>query len=183
MTFISRLLLDGLMAKGIKVTSSIITISGRTDETVIGTMAEEEVPLSLDLLERQVLLVYAVDINPQMPDAVAAANTDVRASLSSTSRTTVGQISDNNVIAAANKSIRAAGFVDGGVAFQDISPESPVADGLDYIGIVSTNDFFVQVQGANNLGLKGCHWRMWCARASVSADIYAALVTGEQLSA
>ena len=77
----------------------------------------------------------------------------------------------------------AAGFVDGGVSFEDISPETPTANALDYIGIVSTNDFFVQVQGGNNLNPKGVDWRMWCARAKVTADIYAALVQGETLSA
>ena len=171
------------MAKGISVTSSIITISGNTSETVAGTMAEEQVPLSLDVLNREVLLVYAIDLNSNSPDAQAATNSDVRSSLSSTTRTTVGTIANTNVLGAGRKSIRAAGFVDGGVAFEDISPETPTANALDYIGIVSTNDFFVQVQGTNNLGTKGVDWRMWCARAKVTADIYAALVQGETLSA
>ena len=146
-------------------------------------MVEEQVPLSLDVLNREVLLVYAIDLNTSSPDAQAATNSDVRASLSTTTRTTMGTIADTNVLGASQKSIRAAGFVDGGVAFQDVSPETPTANALDYIGIVSTNDFFVQIQGANNLGVKTANWRMWCARATVSADIYAALVQGETLSA
>lgn len=171
------------MTKGISVTSAIITISGSTAEAVPGVMVEEQVPLSLDILGREVLLVYAIDINSSSPDAVAGANTDVRASLSSTTRTTTGTIANTNVLGAARKSIRAAGFVDGGVSFEDISPETPTANALDYIGIVSTNDFFVQVQGGNNLNAKSVDWRMWCARAKVTADIYAALVQGETLSA
>ena len=181
--FIHRVPVRGDMTKGVTVTSSIITISGNTTEAAAGVMEQEEVPLSLDILNREVLLVYAIDLNSNSPDALAATNTDVRASLSSTSRTTVGTIADTNVMGAARKSIRAAGFVDGGVSFEDISPETPTANALDYIGIVSTNDFFVQVQGGNNLGAKGVDWRMWCARAKVTADIYAALVQGETLSA
>jgi len=171
------------MTKGISVTSAIITISGNTLEQVASTMEEEKVPLSLDILNREVLLVYAIDLNSQGPDAIAGIDTHVSASLSSTTRTTVGTIANTNVLGAGLKSIRAAGFVDGGVGFQDVSPETPTANALDYIGIISTNDFFVQVQGANNLVPKGVDWRMWCARARVTADIYAALVQGEALSA
>jgi len=171
------------MAKGISVTSAIITISGSTDELIAGTMEEEKVPLSLDILNREVLLVYAIDMNVSSPDAIAATDTLVTASLSTTSRTTIGSIAETNVLGAAQKSIRASGMLDAGVGFQEVSPETPTANALDYIGIVSTNDFFVQIVGVNNLNTKGCDWRMWCARARVSADIYAALVQGETLSA
>ena len=171
------------MTKGVSVTSSIITISGSTAEAVAGTMVEEQVPLSLDILNREVLLVYAIDLNTSSPDSLAGTNTDVRASLSSTTRTTMGTIADTNVLGASQKSFRGNGLVDGGVSFQDVSPETPTANALNYIGIVSTNDFFVQIQGSNNAGAKTANWRMWCARAKVTADIYAALVQGETLSA
>ncbi len=39
------------MAKGISVTSSIMTISGNTSEAAPNVMAEEQVPLSLDVFE------------------------------------------------------------------------------------------------------------------------------------
>ena len=171
------------MAKGITVTSSIITISGSTTESAPGVLTEEEIPLSLDILGREVLLIYAVDVNVGNPDALAATNTDVKCSLSTTSRTTIGNIQDVNVFARGTRAIRAAGFVDGGVPFQEVSPETPTSNALDYIAIVSTNDFFVQVQSTNNLIAKGASWRVWCARAKVTADIYAALVQGETLSA
>ncbi|MBT4705536.1 MAG: hypothetical protein HOB78_08585 [Flavobacteriales bacterium] len=171
------------MTKGISVTSAIITISGSTAETVAGVMEEEQVPLSLDILNREVLLVYAVDINCSEPEALAGINTFTEASISSTSRTTLGHISDTNVLAAASKAIRAGGFVDGGVGFQDVSPETPTSNALDYIGIISTNDFFVQVKGFQNVGVMQANWRVWAARARVTADIYAALVQGEALSA
>ena len=171
------------MTKGISVTSAIITISGSTNETVPNTLIEEQIPLSLDILNREVLLVYAVDMNVSSPDALAALNTSTTASLSTTSRTTLGTIANPNVLAAAAKSIKASGFVDGGVSFWEVSPETPTSNALDYIGIISTNDFFVQVQGSQNVVVKGVQWRMWCARARVTADIYAALVQGEALSA
>lgn len=181
--FIYCRILERRMVTGVTVTSSIITISGRTVENAIGVMLEEEIPLSLDVLNREVLLVYAVDINNFFPDAQAATDTTVSASLSSTSRTTIGRIGDTNVMGCSESAIRAVGFVDGGVSFVQVSPETPTANALDYVGIISTNNFFVQTQGINNLTVKGCNWRIWCARARVTADIYAALVQGEALSA
>jgi len=172
-----------VMPKGVTVTSSIITISGRTVETAPGVLAEDTVALSLDILNREVLLVYAIDLNTALPDAIAATDTSIEASISSTTRATIGRISDVNVLGTAQLGIRAAGFVDGGVSFQEISPETPTSNALDYVGIIATNDFFVQVQGSGNVGVKSANWRMWCARAKVSADIYAALVQSEVLSA
>jgi len=175
--------MPGDMVKGVTVTSSIITISGTTTETAPGVFSEEEIPLTLDLLSREVLLIYATDVNTDLPDALAATDTSVQCSLSSTSRTTIGNIGAVNVFAMGKNAIRAAGFVDGGVSFSEVSPETPTANALDFVAIVSTNDFFVQIQGTNNLVAKSGKWRVWCARARVTADIYAALVTGEQLSA
>jgi len=170
--------------KGITVTSAIMTISGQVSETIAGTLVQEQVPLTLDILGREVLLVYAIDMNPSSPDSVAGLNTSSNGSISTTTRTTLGDISMTNVLAAAQKSFRGTGLIDGGVSYQDASPETPTAEHLDYIGIVSTNDFFVQCQGSvNNVNLMSVDWRMWCARAKVSADIYAALVQSETLSA
>jgi len=170
------------MAKGITVTSSIITISGNTGETVAGTMAEEQIPLSLDILNREVLLVYAVDLNSANPQSVPGVTTTVQSSLSSTTRATVGTIANTNVLAAGRKQISSSAPGDS-IGFEDVSPETPASNSLDYIGIVSTNDFFVQVQGTNQPLTCSVDWRMWCARAKVTADIYAALVQGETLSA
>lgn len=172
-----------MATKGITVTSAIMTISGSVSEAIAGTMVEEQVPLSLDILGREVLLVYAIDINPSDPDPTAGTNTNCKGSLSTTTRSTIGSIADTNVLASANKAFRGLGLVDGGVAFQDASPETPTAAHLDYIGIISTNDFFVQATGFGNVNLTTVDWRMWCARAKVTADIYAALVQSETLSA
>jgi hypothetical protein len=112
------------MAKGITVTSSIITISGSTTESGANTFTQEQVPLSLDILGREVLLVYAIDLNVLSPDAQAATNTDVRASMSTTTRTSIGTIASPNVLGFCKMAVQAAGFVDGGVAFQEISPDT-----------------------------------------------------------
>jgi len=83
--------------------------------------------------------------------------------------------------ASAELSIRAGGFVDGGVGFTKSSMETPPAM-LDYIGIISTNDFFLQVQGSGNGGAKSIKAKVFGYRARADAATYAALVQSEVLS-
>jgi hypothetical protein len=75
-----------------------------------------------------------------------------------------------------------AGFVDGGVSYSSQALETPPST-LEYIGIIATNDFFVGIQGTANLGAKGVSGKLYGYRAVASADIYAALVQSEVLSA
>tara|TARA_R110002094_G_scaffold2044_1_gene8592 strand:- start:582 stop:812 length:231 start_codon:yes stop_codon:yes gene_type:complete len=74
-----------------------------------------------------------------------------------------------------------AGSVDG-VSFQSLGMETPPSN-LDYIGIIATNDFFIQVKGTGNTGPRGMDGKLYGYRARASADIYAALVQSEVLSA
>ena len=85
-------------------------------------------------------------------------------------------------MARTTNAIKAAGFVDSGVAFSQQSTETPPST-LDYIGIIATNDFFVQVQGTANGGAKGVAGKIYGYRAVADASIYAALVQSEVLSA
>ena len=75
-----------------------------------------------------------------------------------------------------------AGSVEG-VGFTTGFFETPAGTGLDYIGIIATNDFFVQIVGEGNTDPKSCRGKMYGYRAVASADIYAALVQSEVLSA
>ena len=68
------------------------------------------------------------------------------------------------------------------VAYQQISPETPTSSNLEYIGIIATNDFFIQIQGVNNLVAKACQARGYGVRMVADASIYAALVQSEVLS-
>ena len=167
-----------MSTKGITQTSALVTISGQVQEAVAGTLVQEEVALNLDILGREVFLVYAVDLNIEAPDAIIGVNTQSLGSLSTTSRSTIGNLQHTNVLAAVQKDCRA-----GVVAFHETSPDSPPTSALSYIGIISTNNFFVQTVGQNNINTQGTSWRVWGARAKVTADIYAALVQSETLSA
>jgi hypothetical protein len=170
------------MPTGLKQTSSVVAIGFGTTETAANTFTQASVDLNLSPLDREVFVVLAVNIDPSSPDALATLDTQVDCSLTSTSQTGVQSLSNANCLAVANQRIRAAGFVDGGVAFQTRAMETPTAN-LDYIGIIATNDFFIQVAGQNNLVAKSTSGKLYGYRAQASADIFAALVQSEVLSA
>jgi len=170
------------MPKGLKQTSSVVAVSSRAVETLPGVYTQEQVSLDLDPLNKEVFVVLAADLNPMFPDALTATDTNVQACISTTSRTTMGFIEDSNVIASASVAIQAAGFADGGCAFSQQAIETPPST-LDYIAIIATNDFFLSVEGAGNLGVKAVGCRLWGYRATADASIYAALVQSEVLSA
>ena len=170
-----------IMPKGLKETSGLITIGSTVTESAANTFTQAEVDLQLDPLNNEVFIVYALDLNVTPPDAIAATNTITRGSVSSTSRTTIGGIADTNVMGEAADFIQAAGFVDGGVAFSRMSGETPTGD-LPYLGIIATNQFFLQVEGTNNAAPKVLQAKIFGARARADASIYSALVQSELLS-
>ena len=169
------------MPKGLTETSSLITIGFSVTETAPNIFTQEAVDLQLNPLDNEVLLVYAIDVDVEAPDAIAATNTSVTATVTTTSQTALSNLSSSTCLAATQNRIQAAGFVDGGVSFQKTSMETPPSQ-LSHIGIIATNDFFIQVQGAANLNAKGVSGKMYCARAKASSAQYAALVQSEVLS-
>lgn len=169
------------MPKGLKETSSLIEISFQTTESAANTFTQDRIDLQLNPLDNEVFIVYAANLDVFTPDAIAGTNTSVLASVTTTSQATVANLSVPNCIASANNSIRAAGFVDGGVAFQTSAGETPPTT-LEYVGIIATNDFFVQVEGVNNGTARAVAGRLYGVRARADASIYAALVQSEVLS-
>lgn len=167
---------------GFKKTSDLIAISFGVDEVAPNTFIEEEIALQLDVLNNEIAVILAVDLDVTPPDAIAATDTTTNASLSSTSLAAVGTLAQSNVIVQASDRIRAAGFIDGGVGFSRKADSSYTGD-LDYLAIVATNNFFIQLQGGNNVSTKGLTGRVWCYRAKADSSTYAALVQSEVLSA
>jgi len=167
---------------GFKKTSETIAISFGVSELAPNTFIQEEVSLQLDVLNNEIFVVVGVDLDLANPDAIAGVDTATRASLTSTSQTGVSNLSNTNCIASARDAIRAAGFVDGGVAFARAAETTPLGD-VDYISLIATNNFFVQLLGTANLAAKSLEGRMWGYRARADASTYAALVQSEVLSA
>ena len=170
------------MPTGLKQTSSTVAIGFSATQTAANVFIQESVDLNLSPLDREVFVVTAINLDPTAPDAVAGVNTSTAASLCTTSQTGVVNLSNSNCLATANLDIRAAGLVDAGVGFTRNGMETPPAT-LEYIGIIATNDFFLQLNSVGNTGVKGCSGKLYGYRATASADIFAALVQSEVLSA
>ena len=170
------------MVKGLKETSSLIAVGFSVQESAPNTFTQAQVDLQLNPLDNEVAIVYAIDLDCEVPDAVAGTNTSMLSALTTTSRTSMPDLSDSTCLAVKNTRIRAAGFVDGGVGFTTGSTESPATQ-LPYIGIIATNDFFIQIEGENNAVAHAMSGKLYMARARADSAIYAALVQSEVLSA
>ena len=170
------------MPAGLKQTSSVVPIGFSVTETAANTFTQGSVDLNLSPLDREVFVVLSVNLDPDTPHASAGIDTSVQSSLTTTSQTAMANLNNANCLAASANVIRSAGYVDAGVGFTTGFFETPVGN-LDYIGIIATNDFFIQIQGAGNPNAKTLNGKMYGYRATATADIYAALVQSEVLSA
>jgi len=172
--------------KGLKTTSSPLQISAKVTETAASTFTTETMPLTLNVLDNEVFVITQMNIDVDVPDYPLTGSGNVNsvtASLSSTLRTTIGSIADSNVLGTAKRSIVSSGAADNAVAFDREDPLF-AAISEDYLGIVATNNMFLNIQGANNLGTTmTARVRVYGYRASASASVYAALVQSELLSA
>lgn len=167
------------MPVGLKQSSSVVSIGFQVNESGANTFTQGSVDLNLSPLDREVFVVLAVNLDPFNPD-LAAADSQVATSLTTTSQTATTNLSNTNCLANAITTIkadatRAVGLLTGAL-------ETPPAT-LEYIGIIATNDFFVQVTGTGNLAAKGVSGKLYGYRAVADASIYAALVQSEALSA
>ena len=167
---------------GFKKTSDLIAVSFGVTESAANTFTQEEIALQLDVLNNEIFVVLAVDLDPGSPDATAGANSSISCQVTSTSQTGNVQLDNSNCIAHTSKAIRAAGFADSGVGFTQTGLLTPPAS-IDYIALVATNNFFVGINGAGNGGPKTVNGRVWGYRARADASTYAALVQSEVLSA
>jgi len=171
----------GMASKGLTQTSSLIQISASVTESAANTFTIEQIDLQLNPLDREVFVVQAVDLDLFPPNLVANQFTVSALSLSSTRRTAVGGIDQPNVLAA--KRIQTQSVTgDGSVTNEYMASDTP-ASNLDYIAIVATNDFFLNIEGTNNITAMAANARVYGYRARADAAIYAALVQSEALSA
>ena len=166
----------------LKRSSEIIKVGFQITESAANTFTQTEVDLQLNPLDQEVFVVVAADLDPSAPFCVSGTNTQTAMSVSSTSQTGFTNINNSNGIANAVLDIRQDGGSLDGVAFARSSLDSPVA-ALDYIAIISTSQFFVQIQGVGNPSVRNGFGALWGYRARADAATYAALVQSEVLSA
>jgi len=165
---------------GLKGTSAIVQIGSDVTESAPNTFTSQKIDLQLNPLDQEVFVVLAVNLDLGAPDLLPGQNTQTNFSLSSTQRTTVGSLTNSNVIAHKRTQIQDNGIT--AVLDEHIAGETPAAS-LDYVYIIATNDFFLNIIGVNNLNAKTGISRVYGYRARASASVYAALVNSELLSA
>lgn len=165
----------------LKRTSEPFIISTSVAESAANTFTESTVQVNLNPLDQEVLLILAVDIDAFAPDVVAGTNTAQSVSVSTSSQTAVLSIDSSACIASQRIDVKTDGV--NHVTFDRLLAAGPTSDLIDYIGILATNNFFLQTQGVNNAGAKGGNVRMWAVRAKADSATYAALVNSELLSA
>ena len=185
------------MPKGLTRNSSPIQVSSRVAETAANTFTSVEIDLTLNALDQEVFVVTQVNIDLSAPDPNATdvgvgglGRSSITATLSSTSRGSVGSIADSNVIAQAKKewvisALAGPAGVGDGIATYQTDREDPLfsAQDEDYIGIVATSNMHLNIFGENNLSAKGADVRVYGYRAKMDSAGYAALVQSQVLSA
>jgi len=168
------------MPKGLTETSSIITIGASVLESAANTFTSQQVDLQLNPLDNEVFVVYAVDLDILDPNVVAGVDTLIQGSISTTSRTAVGSIADSNVLAHTRITLEN----DGPEFYRSFFASDSAPTGqLDYLAIIATNDFFLNIQGAQNNDPRRMNARIYGVRAKASASVYSARVQSELLSA
>jgi hypothetical protein len=172
------------MPKGLKATSSPIQISAAVTEVAANTLVVDQIDLTLNVLDNEVFVVTQINLDVDAPDSIANTSTAVDATVSTTRRTTVGSIADQNVLGSASRQIvcNAGMTPDGGIAFDREDPLFSALE-MDYLGIIATNNAFLNLVGTNNGNVKQVRARIYGFRATADSSTYAALVQSELLSA
>ena len=168
------------MPKGLKETSSIITIGAAVVESGPNTFTTARVDLQLNPLDNEVFIVYGIDLDVAEPNLVPGQTTFTNGSISTTARTTVGGLQDSNVMASNRIQVQSTG---GETSRGQFSSDSSPATQLEYLAIISTNDFHLNIEGGNNTLARNMIARVYGVRAKADASVYAALVQSELLSA
>lgn len=167
------------MPRGLKETSSLITISARVDETAANTFTSQKIDLQLNPLDNEVFIVYSMDLDLQQADSVDATDTVIEGSLSTTERTSVGGLSDSNVLGASRMVVQNQTT---NAVVTEFASDSAPSTMLEYLGIIATNDFYLNIKGTNNGAAKFMKAKVYGVRAKADAAVYSALVQSEVLS-
>jgi len=165
------------MAASLKRTSELIVIGATITESAVNIFTELQVDLQLNPLDNEVFVVQALDLDLGAPDVVGVTNTKMTAAVTTTSQGSMPSLAKSTTLA--HKEVQIRG---GAVGFTSGSMETPPTT-LDRIGLISTNDFFIQVGGTGNLAPHSVTIKMYGYRAKATAATYAALVQSEILSA
>lgn len=160
-----------------KYTTDMYEIRASVTESAANTFTEERINVSLDSLNREILVIHSVDLDSGTPSLVPGSTTQVFAQLTKNSQTDAVNISNPSCVSQIAKTIRADAAPGAAIYVEDDLPAAQ-AD-LPYLAIVATDDIYLAVKGVNNLGAVDTNLLVRARRAKADADTYAALVTSE----
>lgn len=166
----------------LKPTSEIFTISNKATQTVVDGFVETVINVPLNILDQEVLAIYAVDFDLSQPDAdVSVSPQNTRCSLTTTSQTGVIAIDNSACIAAGSmdrKNDTGAALLGNTVPVFN-NAQTPVSSEIPYIYLLATDDMFLQLESTNAITTKSVKLRVWAQRMKADAAQYAALVQSE----
>ncbi len=168
------------MVKGLKQESAIMAISTSVTESAANTFTSETIDLQLSPLDNQVFVITKVDADLQTPTLAAGTRAALDVTLSTVERTTIGNLSNNNVVAVFRKMVEGAAGLTTSINSIDEAPDQS-APGMDYLAIVFTSDMFLNIVGDNNGAALTGNARIWGYVAKATSSVYAAGVQQELL--
>lgn len=164
---------------GLKPSSQIFTIGAKVTESAANAYTQQTIDLQLNPLDNEVLAIYAIDIQVGRPEFIDGVNTQVSASLSRNSRTSLAQLDEFDCLAITDMSIGAVAGIGGVLSETKSMADTPASSAIDYIGLVATSDMFFAIDGANNVNPKSARVKVWARRMVADSATYAALVASE----
>lgn len=182
------------MPKGLKETSSQIVVSFGLVETTPNTFTTERVDLQLNALDNEVFVVTGVKFDLEAPDLKVppAAGSFRTANFVSLSKQNISnavsrELSNPSIFATSQiQTIGqhidvAAGYI-AAAAVTTIEDNSDSPSQLEYVDVIATPDFHVNINGSGNDQPMSVSGKLYGYRARADASTYAALVQSELLS-
>lgn len=177
------------MPKGLTPTSEQIVVSFSLAEANPNTPNTERVDLQLNALDSEVFVVTGIKMDLESADARlatgATARTQSFASISKqdVSSSTLGfGLANPSVIATSSTQFQCVDTATNAASYLYVENSIDTPFQLEYVDIIATPDFFVNVFGTSNDSAKSVEGKIYGYRARASAATYAALVQSELLS-
>ena len=182
------------MPRGLKETSSPITVSFGISESGPNTFTTERVDLQLNALDNEVFVVTGIKMDLETPDMLLGLGAGpyriaVFGSVSKQDISNSGARGLSNPSVMGTASIQIAGddqvLPSGDTAFNSVVVQENDVDtpqAMEYLDVIATPDFFVNINGVSNVNAKSMEGKLYGYRARADAATYAALVQSELLS-
>jgi hypothetical protein len=176
------------MPKGLTPTSEQIVVSFTLAEPAINTFASTRIDLQLNALDSEVFVVTGVKMDLEPADMILTGGNNRSQSFSSISKQDVSTsalgfgLANPSVFATASTTCQTADTPNNAAAVSFIENSIDTPSQLEYVDVIATPDFFVNIQGSGNLDAKSVSGKLYGYRAKASSAVYASLVQSELLS-